>query len=77
MTKRELLRDLEEQLELPAGSLKEDQVLAGLRGWDSMASVQFIALVDEKLQADITGDQIAAAKTVGGLIGLVEDRLSA
>ena len=52
--------------------MKEDQVLAGLRGWDSMASVQFIALVDEKLDANVTGDQIAVAKTVGDLISLVK-----
>ena len=76
MTKHELLRDLEQQLEMPAGSLKEEQALNDLRGWDSMASVLFIALVDEKLGANVTGDQISNAKTVGDLTRVVEDRLS-
>jgi len=77
MTKDELLRDLEQQLEQPQGSFKEDQPLSSLPGWDSMASVLFIALVDEKLGANVSGDDISHAKTLGDLTGLVQAHLSA
>ena len=47
MTKREFVRELEDQLEMPEGSLKENQALAELAGWDSLAAVLFMALADK------------------------------
>jgi acyl carrier protein len=77
MTRSEFLRALESELALPAESLKQNQELAGLESWDSMAAVQFIALADEKIGINISGDQIANAKTIDELLSLLGDRLSA
>jgi acyl carrier protein len=76
VTRGEFLRALASELAVPADSLKEGQVLADIANWDSMAAVQFIALADEQLGADISSNQIAKAKTVGELLSLLADRLA-
>lgn len=76
MTKQEFLRELETELALDPGSLKEGQSLSDVKGWDSMAAVQFIALADEKVGVAIPDNQIARSKTVSELLGLLGDRLT-
>ncbi|HYI95011.1 MAG TPA: acyl carrier protein [Bryobacteraceae bacterium] len=76
MARSEFLRALERQMEVAEGALKEDQLLSQTEGWDSMASVLFIALADEKLGAIVSGNQIAQASTVGDLLNLVGDRFT-
>lgn len=76
MTKREFVRELEDQLEMPEGSLKENQALAELAGWDSLAAVLFMALADEKLGVTLSNDQIAKSKTLNELLALLDDRLT-
>jgi acyl carrier protein len=71
MTKQEFLRLLEGQLEVGEGSLNENQALADLEGWDSMAAVLFIALADERLGVSVVGNQIARAKTINDLLSLL------
>jgi acyl carrier protein len=77
MTKAEFLRDLENQLEVPEGSLNGKQALRDLSTWDSMAGLLFIALADEKLGVLVSGDQIARSKTIDDLMSLLGDRLTA
>ena len=77
MSKQEFLRKLEGELSLPQGTLKENETLAGIDGWDSMAAVQFIAIADEKLGVAVSGAQIASAATVNDLLSLLGDRLTA
>ncbi len=77
MTKLEFLRAFERELVLKEGSLHENQTLAGLPIWDSMAAIQFIALADEATGITISGDQIAQSKTVDELLSLLGDKLTA
>jgi hypothetical protein len=42
-----------------------------------MASIMFIALADDKLGANISGNQIAKSKTVKELLSLLSNRLTA
>ena len=76
MTKEEFLRALESQMEVPAGSLKGDDVMRDLSIWDSMAAVLFIALADEKLGVAVSGDQIANSRTIDDLMSLLGDRVT-
>ena len=76
MTRGEFLRTLEGELEMPEGSLNENQALADLDGWDSMAAVLFIALADEKAGVIVSGDQIAKSKTLNELLSLLGDKLA-
>ena len=59
MSRSEFLRALERQLEIKEHTLKEDQALEQLDSWDSMASVLFMALADEKVGVTVSGNQIA------------------
>lgn len=73
MTKREFLSLFEEILEAAPGSLKGDEVLPGMKGWDSLAVVSLIAMVDEQLGITLSPKDIARAGTVADLIGLLGD----
>lgn len=75
MTRLAFLRLLEGQLEVPEGSLNENQRLTDVESWDSLAAVLFIALADEKLGVTVVGNDIAKSQTVHDLLGLLGDRL--
>ena len=77
MTKTEFLRLLEIQMEIPEGSLQESKKLTEVEGWDSLASLLFIALADEKLGITVMGKDIAHSKTVGDLLALLGNQLAA
>lgn len=68
MTRAEFLAELDEMLELDAGTLTGDETLEYLEGWDSLAVISFIALVDEKLNLVVEGERLSRAKTVADLL---------
>ncbi len=70
MTKADFLRELDEMLELAPGTLSGDEALADVEGWDSLAVISFIALVDEKLNLVVEGEKLARAKTVADLLDI-------
>ena len=72
MTKKEFVEELESMLELDAGTIKGDeQVLADLRGWDSMAAIGFIAMADAVAGTAVVPTELAQCKTVADLATLV------
>jgi acyl carrier protein len=71
------LHEIELTLELEAGSLTGDEVLADLPEWDSLAVISFIALVDEKLGLAVEGEALAKARSVADLLALVDMKLAA
>jgi len=77
MTRTEFLKELEDQLGLPGGTLVDSQRLDHVEGWDSMAAVIFMAVADEKMGVAVSGDQIAKAKTVDDLLSLLGETLTA
>jgi len=66
-----VLRDIESILERGSGTLTGAEPLCDI-GWDSMAVVMFIAIMDSKRGAAIPPRQIASAKSVADLCALVE-----
>jgi acyl carrier protein len=76
MTKREFLSLFEEILEAAPGTLTGDEILPGMEGWDSLAVVSLIAMVDEQVGITLSPKDIAKAGTVADLIGLLGDRIS-
>ena len=77
MTKAEFLRALEGVLELPQGSIRGDERLEALEGWDSLAVMGFIAMVDEKLGLDVSATRLAECATVGDLLDMVKEKVAA
>lgn len=69
MTQAEFLEQLDELVELPAGTLKGDEKLEDLEGWNSMSMVGFIALADSN-GAKVAARQIASCETVSELMAM-------
>ena len=61
-----IYRELEVILNLEPNTIKGDESLADV-GWDSMASVMFVALADEKFSLSIPPEKLAAASKISDL----------
>jgi acyl carrier protein len=71
----EFLLLLDELLELEPGTVKGSETLDSLEGWNSLAVISFMALVDEHFGISVQPRQIAACTTVTDLMGLLGDRI--
>ncbi len=76
MTREEFRTEIETIVEAPAGSVREEDVLRGMKGWSSLASIDFIAMADEKLGASVDASALARCKTVGDLMALFPDQIT-
>ena len=77
MTKREFLALLEEIVEEAPGTLTGSEKLREqLAGWDSLAVLSFIALVDEKFGTTVSPKAIAESETVNDLIELLHGKIT-
>ena len=70
MDRDQFLVRMDELLELPSGSLKGPEQLEDLEGWDSLAVLSFIAMMDETYGVTVATKQIVACKTVDELAAL-------
>jgi len=77
MTRSEFLAALDEMLELAPGTLTGAEVLDDLEGWDSLAVISYIALVDETVGKIVAGEDLARAKTVNDLVALAGEQVAA
>lgn len=75
MTRAEFFAEFEKIVEAPSGSVSETTVLSSLAGWDSMATISFLAMVDKHFSVVLSPGALAACTTVGDLAGLVADKL--
>lgn len=73
----DFLRCIDDILELAPGTLTGTEALEDLEGWDSLAVISFIAMVDERFGIVVEGEKLAAARRVSDLLGLVELRAAA
>ena len=75
MKKNDFINLLEELLEISRGTLKGDDKLDSLNGWDSLAVVGFIALMDRHFSMEVPAPEVTAAKTIDDLIALAGARI--
>ena len=71
MTKDEALRLIEEAANADANTLKGEETLEAI-AWDSLASVSFVGLVDERLGRQIDAKELAKCRTVPDLLALLQ-----
>jgi len=76
MNKETFLRRLDEVMSLPQGTIQGDESLGALKGWDSVALMSFIALLDEELEIRVTGKQVMQCQTISELVTLAGDKVS-
>jgi len=72
MTREEFLLELDEILELPAGTLAGPENLEDLEQWNSMALIGFIALADTNNGTRISPRQIVNCATIEDLLKLAK-----
>jgi acyl carrier protein len=73
--KAEFYARLASMLELSPGAIKGDEALDGLEQWDSLARISFIAFCDKSLSMRINPKDLAGAKTVADLTGMVRAKV--
>ena len=71
MTRTEFLLEMDEILDLPAGTLRGHERLEELQNWDSTSLITFIALAETNGVA-ISPGQIVTCSTVADLLRLAQ-----
>ncbi len=72
MTRQEFLLEMDDILELPAGTLQGPERLENLEEWNSTALIGFLALADTNNGTQISPRQIVNCATVDDLLGLAK-----
>jgi hypothetical protein len=70
MTRIEFLLQMDEILDLPAGTLQGDEKLEELTNWDSTSLITFIAMAEMNNAVSISPGQIVTCSTVADLLQL-------
>lgn len=68
---QKFLRTLEGLMEVPPNSLRPETDLRSIPTWDSLRSVEFVALLDKDYGLTVDYDVIAECETVEELMALV------
>jgi acyl carrier protein len=69
MTKPDILKELENLMVLPAGTLAGGESLESL-GWDSISVMGYIAFLGSTLKKRVSGKDVTSCKTVADLVAL-------
>jgi acyl carrier protein len=76
MKKSEFLNLLDELVEAKPGTIHGDENLRELEGWDSLAVVGFIALVDQHFGVPLSASKLQSCNSVSDLIRLLPQPLA-
>lgn len=76
MNDQDIIIALAEILEMEAGELTFETALDTIDTWDSLATISFIAMVDEKTGHVLAGDDLQKATTIGDLVALAKAGVS-
>ena len=66
--KEKIISLIEEALEVPAGTITEDTMIADVEKWDSLAHVMIIGELEEKLGTSISLEDAVDLTGVGELL---------
>jgi hypothetical protein len=72
MNHDEFLLEMDEILDLPAGTLRGHEKLEELQNWDSTSLITFIALAEGNNGVSISPGQIVTCTTVADLLRLAQ-----
>lgn len=72
MNLQEKLALIEEVLDVEAGSLTQETMLADVEEWDSIAALSLIVMLDEKFEKTVSGAQIKAMASIIDILAYME-----
>lgn len=70
MNRQQFLRDLDELLGLPTGTLKGDEQLDELANWDSTALISAVAMIDSVRGTRVSPREIVGCSSITDLLRL-------
>jgi len=76
MNKTTFCRRLESMIEIQSNTLSAQSKLTGIRNWDSLAILSFIAFADKEFTLPLTGEDILKCETVADLAALLKGRIT-
>jgi acyl carrier protein len=76
MKRSEFLNLLDELVEAKPGTIHGDEELRSVEGWDSLAVVGFIALVDQHFGVQLSASKLQNCRTVSDLVQLLPQPLA-
>ncbi|MBK8547536.1 MAG: acyl carrier protein [Saprospiraceae bacterium] len=68
MTNEEVIRLIEETLELESNTLNSETLLDDILEFDSMGKLSVIVMADDEFDKKLTGEQMKKFKTVGDIV---------
>lgn len=75
MKTHDFYRELETILELPSGSIVGTERLSDFPGWNSLAAIALIVMVDERLGYSVDATMLSKCESVADICRLVSSRL--
>ena len=72
MDLQEKIALIEEVLDVEAGSLTSETLLADVEEWDSIAALSLIVMLDEKFEKTVSGAQIKAMASISDILAYME-----
>ena len=72
MTNEKKLEMLADVMGVEVSELSEDMALDDIVKWDSLASVNFIVMLDDEFDKQIGAGELKSCKTVGDHLGQME-----
>ncbi|MFY9951071.1 MAG: phosphopantetheine-binding protein [Candidatus Sulfotelmatobacter sp.] len=72
LNRNEFLLQMDEILDLPAGTLRGDEKLEELTNWDSTSLITFIAMAESTNGVSISPGEIVTCSTVADLLQLAQ-----
>ena len=72
MSQEEKLSLIEETLDVEAGSLSADTILANVNEYDSMTKLSLIVMFDDECGKKLTGEMLRTFKTIGDIMNAMD-----
>lgn len=73
MTREDIIREIEDVLDVQAGTLKEDIQLSDIPEYDSMTKLSLIVMCDDEFEKKLTGERIVEFSTVKDILDFIEE----
>jgi len=76
MTKAEFLDVIADIVEAESGDLDGSETLKTLDGWDSLARLSLIAVIDKRLKTTLSANSVNECATINDIAALLGDNIT-
>jgi acyl carrier protein len=73
MDVKQLASSMDDALNLPSGTVREEDRLEDLEGWDSIGVIAVMAVIEDQYGVSLDPEGLAKCQTAGDLFRLVQE----